>query len=160
MPSDSRGEFITAVCRCLPQSDLKECLPEGVIRYRDVAFFIVPEQTDTATRLSVVVDLGAISPPRRIDAYRHMAGYNLSKGAPEHGVLGVSPASPDAAVHRLFFQVDDALQPAGFARALHALATHALNFRANYGTRSAGTDPRFSRFFTFEPEDAETADGL
>src|SRR4051794_37874369 len=76
-PSSNHGDFIAAVCGCLSRSELKDWLPEGLIHYRDVCFFILPDQSGSAPRLSMATDLGEISPKKRLDAYRHMASYNL-----------------------------------------------------------------------------------
>lgn len=142
------SEFIASVCSCLSPSELKDWLPEGVIHYRDVCFFILPDQSTNIPHLSIVIDLGEISPKKRLDAYRHMAIYNLTKGAPDHGVLGLNFLSPDSAMHRLSLPKTDNLQPAEFAYSLYSLASHALNFRASYGKKNYRPNAGLSRLLS------------
>lgn len=144
----SHGDFIASVCQCLPQSELKDWLPEGVIYYRNVCFVILPDQCGDMPMLSIAIDLGEIAQEKRLSAYRHMATYNLAKGSPDHGVLGLNYLSPDAAMHRLFFPKTNELQPTAFARSLYALASHALNFRSSYGKKTSQTNLAFSRLLS------------
>jgi hypothetical protein len=152
----SHGEFIASVCNCLSPSELKDWSPEGVIHYRNVCFFVLPDQSANTPRLSIVIDLGEILQKKRLDAYRHMAAYNLTKGSPEHGVLGLNLLSPDSAMHRLSLPKIDGLQPAAFAHSLYGLASHALNFRASYGKKNYRADASLSRFLSRSMTDQRT----
>jgi hypothetical protein len=77
-----------------------------------------------------------------------MAVYNLTKGAPDHGVLGLNFLSADGAMHCVSFPYTEDLQPAEFARSLYGLASHALNFRASYGTKSHRLNASLSRLLS------------
>jgi hypothetical protein len=140
------GEFIAALCQHLPQADLSEWKPEGIIQFRNVCFLILPDQLGKQAFICVSIDLGAIPVGKRLSAYRHMVAFNLSKGGEEHGMLGFNPFSPDRAMHRVVFAKTDDLKPANFAKAIRALTSHALDFRAAYVEKTASDSANHSRF--------------